>query len=903
VDEMAKTLERSLGFWSVFSISVGAMIGSGIFVLPGLAAGKAGPAVVFVYFLAGVIVLPAALSKAELATAIPATGGTYIYLDRSMGPFVGTIGGLGTWFSLSFKSAFALVGLGAYLTLLFPFSNNKYAALALCVGIIALNIGGVKKTAKLQMGIVVCVLTVLTIFIGQGATQLNTDAYSPFMPNGWFGIFAATGFVFISYAGVTKIASIVEEVKRPERNVPLGILASLGVMMVIYTLVVAVLAGTVPLKELKTDITPIATAAEVLFGSIGKNLFAVVAVLALTSMANAGLLSSSRFPFAMSRDNLLPGFLKSVHPKFRTPATSILLTGGMMLLLIIFVDVEKLAKLASAFKILVFCLVNLSVIIFRESHLEWYRPRFRSPGYPWVQLAGIVASLLLLTQMGSWLPLYGVGGIFLGGALWYFVYSRKHADRVGSLARTHERAQEFQEAGGFTSRGKGRKELLVPFYGDESESEIEARIRMATLFSMPDGVVHPVYFEEVPDETLLDVLRDVDEQAETFEAKFRRATHQWGESLRVDTLVTHDAKSALFRAARAIEARWILMGWQRKSLWNFLIQIHSHWWLHHSPCNVAQYLDRGLREMQKIAVMTEPGPYDALLVHVADQLSFVFDAEIVLLHIAEETAPESEIERVERYHNELRQLFRSEVTGKIVRAKRRLESAVEETEGFDLLIIGAPSEDRLVKAFAKSFEDRLAELAKCSVFQVQSPREHSHDVVAAVPEAIQAEGFRLYPFLHLGVVDAKVDVKDKAALFSHISAQFAEVLGREIPRSGGTDIPTKDSLEAAFWQRERIQNTAMSRGVAMPHAVIPELDYTLFGVFTLLQPLDFASPDRSAVDVCIVTVGPSEQRGIHLKILGRAAYLIRETDLLDQLRAAETDIQLANALIAVDDQS
>ena len=125
---MNKTLERSLGFWSVLSVSI-AMIGSGIFVLPGLAAGKSGPAVIIAYFLAGIIVLPAALSKAELATAIPATGGTYIYLDRSMGPFAGTVGGLGTWFALFFKSAFALVGLGAYLTIFFPTFPTKHVAL------------------------------------------------------------------------------------------------------------------------------------------------------------------------------------------------------------------------------------------------------------------------------------------------------------------------------------------------------------------------------------------------------------------------------------------------------------------------------------------------------------------------------------------------------------------------------------------------------------------------------------------------------------------------------------------------------------------------------------------------------------------------------------------------------
>ena len=890
---MSKTLERSLGFWAVLSISIGAMIGSGIFVLPGLAAGKSGPAVIFVYFLAGIIVLPAALSKAELATAIPATGGSYIYLDRSMGPFVGTVGGLGTWFALFFKSAFALVGLGAYLTIFFPTLPTKHVALVLGAGIIILNITGTKKTAKLQMGIVVCVLSVLTLFIGKGASQLNPTAYAPFTPYGWQGVVAATGFVFISYAGVTKIASIVEEVKRPERNVPLGILASLAIMMAVYTLVVCVLIGTVPMGELKTDITPIATAAQKMFGELGRNALAIVAVLALTSMANAGLLSSSRYPFAMSRDQLLPPLLKSVHPKFRTPVASILLTGGLMLLLIAFVDVEKLAKLASAFQIAVFSLENLSVIIFRESHIEWYRPRFRTPAYPWVQLVGIGASLLLLTQMGSWLPLYGVAGILIGGTLWYFLYARKRADRVGSLAQTHERVTQFQELNAIPSGSTERKETLVPFYGNESESEIESRIRLAMLFSLPDGVVHPVYFDEVPDETLLDAIQDMDEGTETFERKFRRATAQWENHLTLDSLATHDAKLAIFRAARSLEARWILMGWQQKSVWDFLIQIHKHWWLHHSPCNVAQYLDRRLgRPIQKIAVMTQPGPYDALLVHVTDQLGIVFDAEIVLLHIGGEDHPEAELKRVENYHDELRQLFRSEVRSRIVRAKKQLDGAVSETANVDLLIIGGAAEERLLKIFAKSFEDKLAEKVFCSVFQVQSPRTHSHEVTTAIPEAIQTEGFRLFPFLHRGVVETEVDVKDKAALFSHIAEKFSQSSG-----------VMADTIEQALWEREQMQNTSMSQGIAMPHAIIPALNQTLFGVFTLHQPIDFESPDKSKVDICIVTGGPPSQRRVHLKILGRIAYLIRETDLLTQLHEAESDTQLADAIIACDNQA
>ena len=150
----------------------------------------------------------------------------------------------------------------------------------------------------------------------------------------------------------------------------------------------------------------------------------------------------------------------------------------------------------------------------------------------------------------------------------------------------------------------------------------------------------------------------------------------------------------------------------------------------------------------------------------------------------------------------------------------------------------------------------------------------------------------LFSFLHHGVVEAKVDIIDKASLLLHISEKFA----RE------TEIAPIDILERAFWKRERVQNTAIGRGVAMPHAVLPDVAQTLFGIFTLRQPIDFESPDKSKIDICFAMVEPSDQRDIHLKILGRTAYLIRETDLLTRIREAEEDAQLADVITTLDSQ-
>jgi APA family basic amino acid/polyamine antiporter len=449
---MKNDLERDLGLYATVTISMGAMIGSGIFVLPALGLKKAGPAVILAYILAGLVVLPAALSKAEMATAMPESGGTYLYIDRAMGPLAGTVAGIGAWFSLVFKSSFALVGLGAYLLLLVPLSGGlvKAVALGLATLIVVLNIVGTEQSGKAQSIIVTAVVVALAAYVLNSGFAVDSARFQGFTDKGAGGIVTAAAFVFVSYAGVTKIASVAEEIENPDRNLPLGILISMGVMMVMYTLVVAAVVGLNDPKILTTtgpgpgdtpSLTPMADGAAQLFGGIGVIVISLVAILALTSMANAGVLASSRFPLAMSRDSLAPEGLALVSERFQTPQNAILATGVLLLALIAFVPVVELAKLASAFQILVFSIVNVALIVFRTSGVESYQPSFRSPGYPLVQIFGVVGGFGLLTQMGT-LPILGAAGIIVGGVAWYLVYGRSRTDREGALGVIIDRRRE-----------------------------------------------------------------------------------------------------------------------------------------------------------------------------------------------------------------------------------------------------------------------------------------------------------------------------------------------------------------------------------------------------------------------------------------------------------------------------
>ena len=444
-------LERSLGLYSTMMISMGAMIGSGIFVLPGLGYKKAGPAVIVAYILAALIVLPAALSKAEMATAMPESGGTYLYIDRALGPLFGTIAGIGSWFSLTFKSSFALVGLGAYLLLFAPISQAAitYVALGLGLSVIVLNISGTKLSGRVQAIIVSLVLVGLLAYTINSGFTLDTARFTPFTTHGTGGIITAAAFVFVSFAGVTKIASIAEEVKNPGKNLPRAMIGSMTIMTLIYIAVIAAIVGLADPEVLTkggpggtASLTPMADGADALLGGFGVVFISVIAVVALTSMANAGVLSSSRFPLAMSRDDLLPSSLETIDDRFKTPRNAVLLTGAVLLLLIAFVPVIELAKLASAFKILVFSIINVALIAFREADVPSYDPEFTAPGYPYVQVFGLVAGLGLLTQMGT-LPILGAGGITAGSVLIYLAYGRSRTDRTGALGTiVHNRRGE-----------------------------------------------------------------------------------------------------------------------------------------------------------------------------------------------------------------------------------------------------------------------------------------------------------------------------------------------------------------------------------------------------------------------------------------------------------------------------
>ncbi len=424
-------LRKTLTTLGIFSLGTGAMISSGLFILPAVAFTEAGKWALLSYLLAGVCMLPALFTKLELASAIPKAGGAFFYLSRIFGAPVGMIAGFADWFSIALKSAFALVGIGVFGSLVFPgFGETEFKLIAIgaCVLFTVINLVSVEGTGKFQVLMVAFLLSIMIAYVLVGYRSMDFAHFTGGRGFGLVDVVTTTGMVFISYGGITKIATAVEEVKDPKKMLVPGIMSAFLVVQVIYLLVVFVTIGAMRGPELSASFSPLTDAAYAFFsnhtaGVIARIVIAAAGLLAFFTTANAGILTASRVPMAMSRDGLLPTPIGSISKK-GTPVPAIIATSAFMITIIAGLDITGLAKVASLFLMLVFFLENLGLIIIRHSRVATYRPIFRSPLFPVMQIFGIVVYGVLIVSQGA-TALLIAGGFVVLALGWYLVYARK----------------------------------------------------------------------------------------------------------------------------------------------------------------------------------------------------------------------------------------------------------------------------------------------------------------------------------------------------------------------------------------------------------------------------------------------------------------------------------------------
>lgn len=465
-ERIKNTLSRTIGLAGVVIISLSAML-PGIFITPTFAAEIMGPGIWLAFLLAASVVLPAAISKSELASGMPSSGGSYVYMERTYGPLIGTISGLGLWTSFLLKSAFALIGFSAYFVVVTTYFDIEMDILVLSLSALVLitivNLLGVKKVKAIQTPVVIVTVSLL-LFICAAAFfvddfdmsrpidgALNTDVWS---------LAEAAAFVFVAYAGVTKVAAIGGEVKNPEKNLPAGIMLSLLIATVLYSAIAFLMMAAIPGEwwlDPNGEVVenPIFIFAEEVAGTKFGIFAAIISVLTMISMALAGILAASRFLFAMSRDNLLPQALEDVNARFETPHFPILITGVAMGLAILFVPLKDVVKVASGFKIMIFIMINTCVIILRQTSKEHdWNPSYKGPLYPFMHIWGVVAGAFLLTFIGQ-KAFIGGGAAILVGSITYYLYGKKHATVSTTPLST------FKNQFKFTSETEHEKRLSV----------------------------------------------------------------------------------------------------------------------------------------------------------------------------------------------------------------------------------------------------------------------------------------------------------------------------------------------------------------------------------------------------------------------------------------------------------
>ncbi|WP_296315434.1 amino acid permease [Winogradskyella sp. UBA3174] len=728
-----KTLKRSVSLTSAIAISIGGMLGSGIFVLPGIAAAKTGSSIWLAYLLAAVCILPAALSKSELATAMPSSGGTYVYIERTFGPIFGTIAGIGLWLSLLLKSSFALVGFGAYLTVLVNINEGftKYAALFFLLIILFLNIFGIKKVGKVQLVIVTISLISLGAILIFGIPRVDDALLQPVFSNGNLGLASTVAFIYISYAGVTKIAAIAGEIKKPNINLPRAMMLSLVIMALIYVSVSFTLVGNIPMETLKTDIKPIYTIANILGGTTIGYVAAIIGVITLVSMANSGVLAASRFPFAMAIDKLLPTFMARIHSKYLTPVVTIVMTCLVMALAILFLDVEKIAKLASAFMVMMFISVNACVIILRETATQWYNPAYRSPFYPFIQLFGIITGIILLVLLG-FVPLMAILSITIIGFLIYLKFGKK-TSRTGVLRKYGHRPALYLL---YKKKNRRKRKLsndvlinpgyfdgeiledagvVVPLLGNETSPEMLVEIGAALNTKDKLQVAN---ITEVPNQTFLEAMVDENPKINSLARRFSRLAASKGINVDFESIVTHNMSDTIHDLSDQTDCDWLVVGWDGRARTGILINNPIGWLMTNINSNFALFKDNGVRYISKVLIALRPGRNDKSFIEVADRIALFYGASFTLLRVVTETIEANELEHIKASSNQLLKEAKSDCKVDITKSNDSIEAISNASASYDLLILGTPQKDNWISVLFGTGKDKFTEKSACSVLRL-----------------------------------------------------------------------------------------------------------------------------------------------------------------------------------------
>lgn len=720
-------LLRELGLKEALAIGLGTMIGAGIFVLPGIAVERAGQAAAFSYLLAGLICLPVAMIISELATGMPQAGGSYTFIASSLGPLAGSVVGPANWLGLTFANGFYLIAAGQYLAIFLPIPPWS-AALIFGLLFVWLNYRGAKISGGVQIMVVVVLVSILALFVIVGLFNDPAIPRESFPIHGWTPVVGVIGLIIVSYTGFEKISTIAEEVKRPERTLPIAIIGSVLIATVLYVMLVFVSTGLMPPGEIDPQRGLLVEAADLTFGTVGEVIMLIAALLATLSSANAATMASSRISYGMGRDIVLPQWFGFAHPRYKTPSNGILFTGGLAVLLAMTGRAETLAEISSALFMVSYSLLSISALVMRRVRPSRYNPKFHAPLFPFLPILTVALCMGVILTMDNFSQVAGIG-LVLFSLLWYVVWVRKNAVVTGEFGPMMDRERPMERIIEAAGAGRNhRHDILIPVWNKMDPAPL-LDLASALAITNEETVI-----------TLLDMVA-TPPQVPLDSAQSMLARHSSPSRDAIAEIVAREALKGipirtLHRAVRSIDSgaiafieahpgvALILTDWKGPLSSSRIYQSPTKNILENAPCDIAILLPRKFSQIKRILIPIGGGPHARLGLRLSSQFAQGEGAKLTALRVLRpdpDLDMEVEVAGLERVLVDVLGEHASRVDQSIVISDNVAEAILKTArEGkYDLLVIGASEEWQIKSLLAGSLPDAIADQAPCSVLLVR----------------------------------------------------------------------------------------------------------------------------------------------------------------------------------------
>jgi amino acid transporter/nucleotide-binding universal stress UspA family protein len=732
---------RDLGLFDATMIGIGAMIGAGIFVLTGIASGEAGPASILAFALNGLVTLLTAFVYAELASTIPRAGGGYSFVRMAFPGGAGFVAGWMLWFAYTVACSLYALGFAGYFWEFFhryvpAFSEfvygliSEHGALALLtvfVGLmfIALNARGAEVTGKAENALTLSKLAVLGIFIFFGikrimvAPEVAADNFVPFLPNGLGGVFVAMGLTFIAFEGYDLIATVAEEIKQPEINIPKATFISLGVTVVIYLLILWVSLGAVQPDGMqsweflgKFGETAIVRAAEDFMPAFGVMVIVIGGLLSTMSALNATVMAASRVAFSMSRDRWLPKRMSEIHPKRRTPQMAIIVTGAILLLTALLLPIETVGSAASLMFLLTFAMVNLSLIVLRRKYPELPR-RFKVPLYPVIPILGFSLNIFLALYQFSFQPIawfVTLGWIAAGLFLYYAVFEK------GSL----ELQPQVLMPGGIANGIAESPCVLIALHNPDN---VNTLLNIGIPLAKQRGHrLVATSIVEVPRQVPIHDGMRLAHHKEPLLNLARKVAKERGFKLETDLVIAHHAADGIQNSAERNKAEALVMGW--KGFTNARDRMFGEVAdkvIRHAPCDLFMLKVGDERTYKSCLLPTSGGPNAMLAAAVIKGLAEEEKMSVTATTVVAPNATSQQRADAERRMDET--MARTD-TGtaygmQLIESKSIAGGIAKASRDYDLVVIGAAKEPMFRKMLFGEIPEKVARYSPTSVLVVK----------------------------------------------------------------------------------------------------------------------------------------------------------------------------------------